>query len=202
MIDLGERKRPEVIGKANKRLNQYMLTSMACMFVYGILIPADWKTFFGIFGEPISWASKVVPAIDKLARVSPIPELVLGFVGLSSLAVPILGLLTALKDPMRERIRFAFSRPEWPFLKAFGFIYLLGCPCLVALLWAVYVLPINIDVTGGHTWGGQVLASLIAGRFALAFYGAILTGGLGLLVFFLLVYFIGPISLFLGKDKK
>lgn len=198
MITIGTR--PPKIKQANKRGNRFLLSTMACMFLYGIFLPVSWEDRFGPFGEFITWTALTVPAAVKLAEVSPIPELVSGFVGLGAWVAPAFALLFVSKDPIGERVRFAFSRPGWPFLKTFGFLYLLACPAIMIGIWVAYCMPITIDMTGGFTWGGKLLVSMITDRFSLAFFGAIFTAGIGLLFWILIAYVVGPIVLMLNGD--
>jgi hypothetical protein len=193
--------RQSVLERANRRMNRLIFFTTGLMFAYGILLPAQWQDLFGIFAWPIQFAAQSAPATVKVSELSPIPDLVNGFFGLGSWVVIAFTLILVSRDPIGERIRFAFSRSGKSPLKTFGFIYLLGVPTCLLGLWVAFFMPISIDMTGGVTWGSKLLVSMITSRLALAILGAIAVTGLGMLVYILVVAILGPIVMVFQGDK-
>lgn len=191
--------KPPEIEAANKRFNKIFITTTVGMILYGLLLPTSWESILGPLALPIAWAAQLAPATGKAAASSPIPELVRGFYGLSSWVSILFALLLASKDPLGERVRFAFSRPHWPFYKTFCFIYLFALPFVVAGLWVIFFLPISIAMNGAVTWGMQLLVGMISDRLTMAFFGGIAATATGMAFFVLIVFALGPIFLLLRK---
>jgi len=193
-------KRPPEIVSANRRFNRYIMVSVLGMFLYGIILPRTWESLFGPIAWPIAWVAHTAPAIIKMAKLSPIPELVQGFFGSAAWVSTLVTAILVRKDPLGARIRYAFSRPGVPFLKTFCFLYFLSSPGLLIGLWVVLFLPISIDMTGGPTWGMKLFVAMISDRFSMALVGGVATGGVVGLLWIVIVVLAGPISLILAKD--
>jgi hypothetical protein len=116
-------KKPAEIERANRHMGRLIIGCIVSMFVYGLLLPTDWRHQFGLFAQPIIWAADTLPSISKLAVVTSIPELIKGFYGLGAYVVPLFGLLMVVFcGALGARVRHAFFRPDWPFWKTFGFL--------------------------------------------------------------------------------
>lgn len=198
---LANRSKPPILEQANRRMNRLIVYSIGFMFLYGLLLPDDWRELFGTLGWPIDWAARTVPSTVKAASVSSIPELVAGFFGMATWAIVAFVAALIWKDPLGERVRYAFNQPGKSPWKMGAFLYLLSLPLLVFLVWFVFVLPWYMHLAHGTNWGAQVFNSMINGRFALAFYGALVTGGVGMFIFLLVVFVFGPFYL-LRKGEK
>jgi hypothetical protein len=194
--------KPPEIEAANKRFNKIFITTTVGMILYGLLLPTSWESILGPLALPIAWAAQLAPATGKAAASSPIPELVRGFYGLSSWVSVLFALLLASKDPLGERVRFAFSRPHWPFFKTFCFVYLVGLPFVVAGLWVIFVLPISIAMNGGSTWGMKLLVGMISDRLTMAFFGGIATATIGGMIWLVITLIVGPFALLLRCEPK
>lgn len=192
--------KPPEIQAANKRFNRYLIITSVGMILYGLMLPKGWETLFGPLAFPIAWAAQLAPATVKVTALSPIPELVKGFYGLSSWVSVFFAVLLASKDPMGARVRFAFSRPGWSFLRTFCFLYLFALPFLLVGLWVIFFLPIAIHMTGGPTWGMKLFVSMISDRLSMAFFGGVATATIGMAIFALMVFLLGPISLLMNKE--
>jgi tellurite resistance protein TehA-like permease len=81
------------------------------MLLYGLLLPEHWRQSFGIIAGPIAWAASNVPAIAKATSASPVPELVAGFFGTGLWSIFSFVVALLWKDPLGDRVRYAFSRP-------------------------------------------------------------------------------------------
>lgn len=198
---LANRSKPPILEQANQRMNRLIVYSIGFMFLYGLLLPDDWRKLFGILGWPIDWAARTVPSTVKAASVSSIPELVAGFFGMATWVMVAFVVAMIWKDPLGERIRFAFSQPGKSPWKMGAFLYLLFLPLDVFFIWFVFVLPWHMHLVHGTNWGAHVFNSMIDGRFALAFYGALVTGGVGMFIFLLAVGVFGPFYLLRKGDK-
>lgn len=196
---------PKVIIHANRHMEKLIIGGIASMFVYGLLLPNDWRQQFGLFAQPIIWAADTLPSIAKLATFSSMPELIRGFYGLGAYVVPLFGfLMVVFCGALGARVRHAFSRPDWPFWKTFGFLYILLCPTLLFCLWMFYIHPFPPDnITESYTWGSRIFFRTLHSRFSLAFYGSIVTIGFGTFFYGLTILFVGPITLlFQGRKPE
>jgi len=193
-------KRPPEITSANRRLNRYILFAVVGMFLYGIILPKTWQSLFGPIAWPIAWVAHIAPAIMKMTKLSPIPELVQGFFGSAAWVSTLVTAMLVRNEPLAARVRYAFSRPGVPFLKTFCFLYFLSLPGLLIGLWVVLFLPISIDMTGGTTWGMKLFVAMISDRFSMALVGGVATGGVVGFLWIVIVLLAGPISLILAKD--
>lgn len=182
-------------------MNKFTIATAIGMFLYGLLLPTNWEELLGPLGWPISWAAQTAPATMKVALLSPIPELVRGFYGMVSWVAILFAVSLAVKDPIGERAKFAFTRPGVSAVKTALFVYLIFVPLLLACIWVAYCMPIKIDITGGYTWGGKLLVEMITNRISMAFFGGIATVGLGLMAFSLIVVVVGPFTLLLARNK-
>lgn len=188
------------LDQANRRMNQFMFRFASIMVAYGLLLPTNWQEMFGIFGFLINWAGQTAPATVKVASVSPIPELVSGFFGFGAWGVVCFAVLLAWKDPLAERIRYAFTRPGKSPWKTGVALYFLGVPVLLLCLWVVFFMPIDVN-PNGVTWGSKVLFTMISGRLALALLGSLALVGVGLFFFLFLALVIGPVCLVIKGGK-
>lgn len=192
--------KPPRIEAANQRFNRYFVVTSVGMILYGLLLPRDWESLFGPVAFPIVWAAHLVPATIKVTALSPIPELVKGFYGLSSWVSVLFAIMLASKDPLGARIRFGFSRPDKSFLRTFCFIYFFALPILIVGLWVIFFLPISIDMTGGPTWGMKLFVRMISDRMAMALFGGIATATIGGLIWLGITVIFGPIFLIFNKE--
>lgn len=178
------------------------VATVAGMFFYGILLPYDWEQRFGLFAHPIRWVAHAVPAIGKLAAVSTIPELLIGFTGLAALVAPIYGLLLvwwAFFDCTQEQqIRLILKPPYYPLIIIIFYeIFALFC------IYYFYINPFPVDsACGGHNWGNMVCARMLKSPFGLAFYGAIVTAGVGVIWGSALACFIRAIGLLVQEGDE
>lgn len=194
--------KPPVIERGNARMNKLTIATAVGMFLYGLLLPTNWEELLGPLAWPISWAAQTAPATMKVAQLSPIPELVRGFYGMVSWVVILFAVSLAVKDPIGERVKFAFTRPGASAVKTALFVYLIFVPLLLACIWVAYCMPIKIDMTGGYTWGGKLLVEMITSRFSMSFFGSIATVGLGLITHLLIVAVLGPFTLLVSRESK
>lgn len=192
--------KPPEIEAANKRFNRYFIVTSLVMILYGMLLPKDWETLFGPLAFPIAWAANLAPATVKAAALSPIPELVRGFYGTSSWVSVFFAIVLASKDPLGARVRFAFSRPDWPLFKTFCFIYLCALPFVVLGLWVIFFLPITIQMAGGPTWGMRLFVNMISDRMSMAIFGGIAAPIIGGLIWLVTIAICGPVSLLMKKE--
>lgn len=198
---LTNRVKPPGLEQANRRMNRLLVYSIGFMFLYGLVLPDDWRELFGIFSWPIDWAAHTVPSTVKAVSVSPIPKLVAGFFGMATWVIVAFVVSMVWKDPLGERVRYAFNQPGKSPWKMGAFLYLLFLPLDAMLIWAAFVLPGRTYLGYGTNWAAQVFYSMISERFALAFYGSLITTGVGMFIFLLAVGVFGPFYL-LHKGEK
>ena len=192
---------PKSIACGNVRVNKFTIVTAIGMCLYGLLLPSNWAELLGPLSWPIAWAAGSAAGAANVTQLSPIPTLVSGFLGLSSWVVVLFALTLAWKDPMGERVQFAFSRPGASKFKMVVLLYLLFVPLCLFVLWVAFAVPVPIDISGGFTWREKMLAAMFTSRFDLALYGSVATCGLGLIAFFLIVLLAGPMTLLLNGNR-
>ena len=192
---------PKSIACGNARVNKFTLATAIGMCLYGLLLPSNWAELLGPLSWPIVWAASSAPGAVNLTQISPIPTLVSGFLGLSSWVVVLFALTLAWKDPMGERVQFAFARPGASKFKMGVLLYVLFVPLCLFVLWVVFAVPVPIELSGGLTWREQMLAAMFTSRLDLALYGSVATCGLGLIAFFVIVLLAGPITLLVNGNR-
>ena len=66
-----------------KKIIFVSLGFMIFMVFYGIFLPNDWESVFGVFGAPISLVADNIPSVVNLSKASPMPNIIRGFFGMS-----------------------------------------------------------------------------------------------------------------------
>ncbi len=160
------------------RINYSFLAVMGGMFVYGLLLPTDWEQRFGIFAQPIIWATHFVPSIGKFAAASTIPELINGFLGLAAYISLLHGVYVfrwAFFDCSQGNgVRLILKSPNYSLIILI-FLWVFA----VFVLSVFYVMPFSVNsLCGGITWGSRTCASMLESPFSLILYGSMATAGL------------------------
>lgn len=181
------------IRAADRRLIRKALLMYVLMLLVGLVLPNSWRELFGPIAIAIDGAGSLIPATAKSAVLSPIAELVCGFIGVGLCLIPIFVGALCWKDPFDERWKFALSRPDFSPLKALSFLYLVFMPALVVGLWVLLTLPGSIESLQRQATGGaQLLVLMLSSRVALAILGSLVPIATSLLLFLVAWLLIGP----------
>ena len=200
-----------IIDASNKRTDRDMIITSIGMFIYGLLLPQDWETKFGYLAEPIILIRKYTPVIENLAQASTIPELIRGFVGMSVIVSIILSIFIIIYSAPAERIKNAFYKKNWrERIENFFMGYLVFPFVFFMMLWILY--EFSFDLAANYSPYDQICGiterscnmtkALLTSRYWLAFYGAILTSGIGFSISALFLFYFGPLILFIKWALK
>ena len=194
-------KSPSIL-RANARMNRAMATLGGGLFLFGALLPSDWRSHVGSLGFPIYWSEATFPAIHKIASVSAVPELATAFFGIGWWATVVFVLTVASRDPMGQRVAYALSTSRSSPLKTLALLYGISLPVLAIIIWIAYALPMDVTPAGNSNWGYHLFMQMISTRFGLAVLGSIAMVGIGVMHFAVLVFFVGPVMLVLGRGSS
>ena len=200
-----------IIDASNKCTERYIIITLIVMFIYGLLLPQDWETKFGYLAEPIILIRKYTPVIENLAQASTIPELIRGFVGMSVIVSIILSIFIIIYSAPAERIQNAFYQKNWrERIENFFTIYLVFPFVFFMMSWLFY--EFSFDLAANYSPYDQICGiterscnmtkALLTSRYWLAFYGAILTSGIGFSISALFLFYFGPLILFIKWSLK
>ena len=184
---------------ANQRLLKCYFSTILVVFMIGLVFPADWESSLGFANIPIRWAINNIPSIDKLAAVSPIPDLIRGFFGMAFWLSVASAIYVCAREPLGARLLYAFLRPGTTFVKNFTFLYFVFAPVCAVLIWVSYCLPIMINFGPNKSWGMRMLVAMTQDRFAMAAIGSFAAVTIGMYLMPLAILFIGPLALLKPK---
>lgn len=184
--------KPAVIEVANRRIARVLLWSGTVAFVVGLIFPAGGPQALGALGTLISWAADTVPSINKAAAISPMSDLVRGYLGTLALMVPVIAFLFLYKEPFGERSHYAFNRPGVSPGKVFVIGYLIGIPFSCFVLWFFWALPIAVHLGMTPTRGQLIFHLMMTNRLMLAVFGAGSMVGVALFVSLVSMAVLGP----------
>jgi hypothetical protein len=186
---------PTEIESANQRMVKRFQKIMLFLFVFGMLIPIEWKQTFGIWGEPVSWLAEMIPSIKKAAAISPISPLVQGFYGAVFLLSPLLYGVFAWRDPFAKRFKYALDRAQSKF-KFFVTVYFLVIPIFTFLLYVILFLPIEAQLNVVPTRAQLIFSLMMSYRFTLVLFGTMLTLSAYSILWFITLFLIAPFFYF------
>ena len=200
-----------IIDASNKCTERYIIITSIVMFIYGLLLPQGWETKFGYLAEPIILMRKYTPVIENLAQASTIPELIRGVLGMSFIVSIILGIFMIIYSAPAERIKNAFYQKNWRERIEIFFMGYLAFPFILFMMsWLFY--EFSFDLAANYSPYDQICGiterscnmtkDLLTSRYWLAFYGAILTIGIGFSISALFLFYFGPLILFIKWALK
>jgi hypothetical protein len=190
--------KPMAMQLASQRQDQVMIKLGLALFLFGLLLPAQWRTLFGMVGEPVAWLAEVLPSIRKASAISPIGELVRGFFGTGFLLLPVFYVIFMWRDPIGMHFKYALEQGTSKF-KRLSFIYLLGMPVMVFLLYLILFWPGEMRLGITPTRGQMIFSVMVSYRLTLAFFGSlVILGALGFL-YIMTIYLIGPFFYFIER---
>jgi hypothetical protein len=199
------------VDASNKYIERHMLIASIGIFIYGLLLPQGWETKFGYLAEPIILMRKYTPVIENLAQASTIPELIRGVLGMSFIVSIILGIFMIIYSAPAERIKNAFYQKNWRERIEIFFMGYLAFPFILFMMsWLFY--EFSFDLAANYSPYDQICGiterscnmtkDLLTSRYWLAFYGAILTIGIGFSISALFLFYFGPLILFIKWALK
>mgnify|MGYP000848690675 CR=1 FL=1 len=199
------------VDASNKYIERHMLTASIGIFIYGLLLPQDWESKFGYLAEPIILMRKYTPVIENLAQASTIPELIRGVLGMSFIVSIILGIFMTIYSAPAERIKNAFYQKNWRERIEIFFMGYLAFPFILFMMsWLFY--EFSFDLAANYSPYDRICditerscnmtKALLTSRYWLAFYGAILTIGIGFSISALFLFYFGPLILFIKWALK
>lgn len=191
--------KPPAIEAANRRMTRRLVVAGIGMFVLGLVWPTGWSHLFGPAALLIGFAADAVPSIGKAASVSPMPELVRGYLGALALLTPVLTATILYKEPLDKRFTYAFQQPRAGPIRRFLFLYVLFLPALIAMLCVVWFLPIEVRLGLTPTRGQLIFHLMMTNRVALAAFGSLLAIGVALFVWLLGALLVGPVWLLIRR---
>lgn len=190
------------IEESNRRNNKKIAYFFFLMCLYGLLLPTDWRSILWPFSELISWVADFVPAAREASSVSSIPDLVRGYIGFAAIGTVAFAIALCHRDPLGDRVKRGFNRSSSSTVGTGLFIYLIGAPTLVLFLWFIFFLPDVESLVSGKNYAAELFRLAINNRIALSIVGAIVTTGMGLLVYFLAVIVIGPFYIPFSRSEQ
>ena len=187
-------KKSESMDSTNRHIDRTFLKIGLYLFIFGMLLPNDWRNIFGIFFEPISWVAGVIPSIKKIAAISPISELVQGFFGGAFLFLPLFYAAIIRRDSIGLRFNNSLDRAT----SKFKFVLLIYSTALLSMLFLYYILFLPGEVRLGltPTRGQAAFSLMVSYRFTLALFGSLLIMGVCGFLWIVTIATIGPLSYF------
>lgn len=176
------------------RLNYSFLFVFIGMCTYGLILPDEWESCFGLFAQPIVFAVKTVPSIEKFAEYSLFPEFFKGFVGLAVYVSPVhaMYILRWSQLDIRENGKtrlIVLERNHSVFFLVFSWFFLVIC------IYCLYVMPFPVpELISGHSFGARVGSGMLRYRSLFIFCGPLVTIGMSM---FIAGSIIGVIRVFL-----
>lgn len=181
------------------RLNYSFLFVFIGMCTYGLILPDEWEYCLGIFAQPMIWATKTVPSIEKFAEYSSFPEYFRGFVGLAAYVSPIHAIYilrwSQLDISGDRKIRLIVIEKNHSVLfLVFSWFFVMTC------IYCLYVMPLPVpDLITGSSFGARVSAGMLNYRSLLIFCVPLVTVGTSM---FIAGSIIGIIRAFIKYKNK
>ena len=100
-------------------------------FVSRARFPIRLGESLGPIATPLDWTARIVPSIEKAAAISPLGDLVRGYLAFLFLTSFLMILVVVWRDPLVERFKYAFTSGNAKLLPRILFIYGLGVPALL-----------------------------------------------------------------------
>ena len=189
-----EGNKPPVIQAANRRLSRILWPYTAIAALVGLAFPSEWATSFGPIAAPLEWTVRIVPSIEKAAAISPIGDLVRGYFAFLFFTSFLMVLVIVWRDPLVERLKYAFTAGNANPLTRILFIYCVAVPALLLGIWAIWSLPGEPQLGLTPTRGQAIFSLMLTSRVALAVFGTFLVAMTSMLVWLCLVFIGGPIG--------
>ena len=193
--------KPPAIQAANRRLSRILWPYMAIASLVGLAFPSDWASSLGPIATPLDWTARIVPSIEKAAAISPLGDLVRGYLAFLFLTSFLMILVVVWRDPLVERFKYAFTSGNANLLPRILFIYGLGVPALLFGIWAVWSLPGEPQLGLTPTRGQAIFSLMLTSRVALAVFGTFIVAMTSLLAWLCLVFVVGPIAYLFKRDS-
>ena len=188
----------------NQHIDKMFIKFGLCLFLFGMLLPNDWRQKFGMLSTLISWVAGVIPSINKVAAISPISELVQGFFGAAFLFVLIFYAIVMRRQEMAglgSRFKHALHRAQSKFKFWIG-IYVIAIPTLALILYLILFFPGEVHLGLTPTRGQAIFSLLVSYRFTLALFGTLLMLGVCAFLWLLTMCMIGPLLYFIERRKN
>lgn len=163
------------------------------MVLVALLLPSAWAEQLGPFSKLIAAVADHVPAIHKAAAVSPIAEIVRGFLGIGYALIPIASIGCFLCRPIGATFEAISNRLAKKSISGLLFLYLLSLPALVLMCWLVWELPGSRSLELTPTRGQMFFSIMVSSRFGLAIFGPLFIATVAGLIYGVLASVIAPL---------
>lgn len=185
----------------DRQLGKKVLISTIGLACYGSLLPENWQQLFGVLSVPIEFVANTVPAISKMAQVSPIPNVVNGFFGLAYSAIPIIYFWLFIGDSIELRCcYFRDQLTSSPITKGL-FGYVIGIPALAVIVWLFWEFPGNHSLSLTPTRGRLIYSIAVSNQILLSVLGAVAAVALSIYLWVISLAIAMPVFILLGSDK-
>jgi hypothetical protein len=192
--------KPPAIRAANRRLSRILWPYMAIASLIGLVFPSDWANSLGPIALPLEWTARIVPSIEKAAAISPLGDLVRGYLAFLFSTSFLMILVVVWRDPLVERFKYAFTSGNMNLLPRILFVYGLGLPALLLGIWAVWSLPGELRLGLTPTRGQAIFSLMLTNRVALALFSTFIVATTSILAWLCFVCIAGPIAAVLNRD--
>lgn len=185
----------------DRQLWKKVQISIAVLACYGFFLPENWQQPFGVLAVPIEFVASTVPAISKMALVSPIPNLVNGFLGLAYLAIPIVSFWLFIGDSIALRCCYFRDQLTASPIKKGLFGYVIGIPVLAVIVWLFWEFPGNHGLSLTPTRGRLIYSIAVSNQILLSVLGAVAAVALSICLWVISLAIAMPVFILLGSDK-
>lgn len=176
--------------------NVHLLAKLARIFIflYVVFLLVAVIEQLGLNMDPLGeLARRYISTVENISRISPIAGFFSATMGNALLVAPIIAGYLSLGDPIGGRLQYACQRSGKK-LKTILFIYGIGVPTLVLLLWFAYSLPESLVNGSQNTFGTKGINFVSHYRAGIFLLGPTIAMAISIFIYILIIALVGPFS--------